>query len=100
MTTQSVITDINDAIDIATKIASAVSAVDPGVAIAGIALSKIVSVAEAAASGSQDAVNYIASLQALAASTTDPTPAQWAALDAQTDADVAKLEAATAAPAS
>lgn len=95
-TTASVIADINDAVEIAAKIASAVTVVDPGAAVAGIALSKIVSVAEAAASGSQDAANYIANLKALAASTSDPTPAQWAALDAQTSADVAKLEAATA----
>jgi hypothetical protein len=100
MTTQSIITDINDAVEIASKIAAAVSTVVPGAAIAGIALSKIVSVGEAAATGSADAVNYIANLQALADSTSNPTPAQWAALDAQTDADVAKLEASTAEPSS
>ena len=96
MTTQTVITDINSAAEIAISIASAISEADTGTAIAGVALSKIVAVAQAAASGSQDALKYIASLKALAAETGNPTPAQWAALDAQTDADVAKLEAATA----
>lgn len=93
-----IITDIGDALDIAAKIVSAVSIVDPEASVAGVALSKIVSAAEAVAAGSADAASYLANLKALAAQTSDPTPAQWAALDAQTDADVAKLEAATAAP--
>ncbi|MEJ1967083.1 MAG: hypothetical protein WDN03_00390 [Rhizomicrobium sp.] len=96
MDTKTVITDINTALDIAMKVASAVSIVAPGATVAGVALSKIVSVAEAAAQGSSDAADYIGRMQALAASTADPSPADWAALDAQTDADVQKLEESTA----
>ena len=92
----SIITDINDAVEIVSKIATAVSAVEPGAAIAGVALSKIVAVGEAAATGSTEAMTYIENLQALADSTANPTAEEWAALDAKTDADVKRLEASTA----
>ncbi|MEI9995079.1 MAG: hypothetical protein WDM91_10825 [Rhizomicrobium sp.] len=97
MDVQTIITDINKAVQIASAIASAVSTVEPGAQVAGVTLDKIVSVAQAAAAGSQDAADYIAQMQALAASTPDPTPEQWAALDTKTDADVAALEASTEA---
>lgn len=95
MDTKTVVTDINLAVAIAEKIAEAATAFAPDAAIGGVALSKIVSAGEAAAAGAQDAIDYIANMKALAASTSAPTPEQWAALDAQTDADVEKLEDST-----
>lgn len=92
MDTKTIITDITAAIDIAEKIAAAIN---PAATIGGIALGKLVDVAEAASQGAADAVAYIDNMKALAASATDPTPEQWAALDAQTDADVQKLEDST-----
>jgi hypothetical protein len=95
MDAQTVITDVKIAADVLSKLAAAATVVVPGAEVAGIAVSKIAEVVSAAAQGSADAVQYIADIQALAASTTDPTPEQWAALDAQTDADVQKLEDST-----
>lgn len=97
MDTQAIITDITAAADIVEKIASVVSLVDPALAIGGITVSKLVSTAVAASQGAADAVAYIDNMKALAASTSAPTPEQWAALDARTDADVQKLEDSTKA---
>ncbi|HEX4302821.1 MAG TPA: hypothetical protein VHZ78_08505 [Rhizomicrobium sp.] len=96
MNAQTIITDINKALQIASAIASAASIVEPGATVAGIALDKLSDIGKAAAAGSQDAADYIAKMQALADSTSDPTTEQWASLDAQTDADVQKLEDSTA----
>lgn len=96
-TTQTVIADIGIVADILGKVATVASIAVPGAAVGGVALTKIASVIQGLAAGSQDAAQYVADVQALAASGTDPTPEQWVALNAETDADVAHLEDSTKA---
>lgn len=92
MDSRLIITDVQKALSVLEAIAQASELVPvPQVAVAGVTVAKLAAVAEGLLSGAGDAITYADNLKALAASTTEPTPEQWAALDAKTDADVSEL---------